>query len=124
MSNFVNLLNIVYPVGGVYITFSEISPIDTVGGTWELLENTFLYSSANATGITGGEEEHILTVDEMPKHSHYCNFGSSGAAGSAWITKYQQYRLDGGWDTNKIGGSKAYNNMPPYITVHIYRRIA
>ena len=124
MSNFVNLLDIVYPVGSVYITFVETSPADVVGGTWELLENKFLYSSANATGIIGGEETHVLTVNEMPKHSHYCNFGSSGAAGSTWITKYQQYKLDGGWDTQKTGGSQAHNNMPPYITVHIYRRTA
>ena len=71
MSNFVNLLDIVYPVDSVYITFSATSPADTIGGTWELLENKFLYSSANATGIIGGEETHVLTVNEMPKHSHY-----------------------------------------------------
>lgn len=31
MSNFVNLLDIVYPIGSVYITFSDISPVDSVG---------------------------------------------------------------------------------------------
>ena len=124
MSNFVNLLDIIYPVGSVYITFKEISPTDLIGGTWELLENTFLYSSAGATGMTGGEETHKLTVNEMPKHNHYCNIGSSGASGSTCLTKYAQYRTDGGWYTNDAGGSQAHNNVPPYITVHMYRRTA
>ena len=124
MSNFVNLLDIIYPVGSVYITFNETSPIDTVGGTWELLENIFLYSSSDATGLTGGEATHTLTVNEMPKHNHYCNFGSSGSSGSSWVTKYAQYRTDGGWYSNDTGGSQAHNNMPPYITVHMYRRTA
>lgn len=124
MSNFVNLLDIIYPVGSVYITFNEISPTDLIGGTWELLENTFLYSSADATGLTGGEATHKLTVNEMPKHNHYCNFGSSGSSGSSWVTKYAQYRTDGGWYTSNAGGSQAHNNMPPYITVHMYRRTA
>ena len=56
MSNFVNLLDIIYPVGSVYITFNTISPANTIGGTWELLKNVFLYSSADATGTTGGEK--------------------------------------------------------------------
>ena len=34
MSNFVNLLDIIYPIGSVYITFSDVSPVDAVGGSW------------------------------------------------------------------------------------------
>ena len=124
MSNFVNLFDIIYPVGSIYITFNETSPIDVIGGTWELLENTFLYSSAGATGMTGGEETHKLTVNEMPKHNHYCNIGSSGVSGSTWLTKYAQYRTDGGWYTNDAGGSQAHNNMPPYLVVYMWKRVS
>lgn len=31
MSNFINLLDIVYHIGSVYITFSDVSPVDSVG---------------------------------------------------------------------------------------------
>lgn len=31
MSNFINLLDIVYPIGSVYITFSDVSPTDSIG---------------------------------------------------------------------------------------------
>lgn len=68
MSNFVNLLDIVYPVGSIYQSMSEMSPADVIGGTWTQI-NTFLYG-ANTAKETGGEATHTLTVDEMPSHGH------------------------------------------------------
>lgn len=57
MSNFVNLLDIVYPVGSVYITFSDISPVDSVGGSWEKIEDKFLYATSTPNQ-TGGSLKH------------------------------------------------------------------
>lgn len=56
MSNFVNLLDIVYPIGSIYITFSDVSPVDSVGGSWEKIDGKFLQSSSktNALNSTGG----------------------------------------------------------------------
>ena len=45
MANYVNLLDIVYPVGSVYITFNSVNPSNSVGGTWEKIEDKFLQSS-------------------------------------------------------------------------------
>lgn len=61
MSNFVNLLDIVYPVGSVYITFSDISPVDSVGGFWEKIEGKFLQSSSdnNKVDSMGGSSDVI-----------------------------------------------------------------
>lgn len=33
MSNFINLLDIVYPIDYVYITFSDVSSVDSVSGS-------------------------------------------------------------------------------------------
>lgn len=68
MSNFVNLLDIVYPVGSIYQSMSEVSPADVIGGTWTQIK-TFLYG-ADTANQTGGEAEHTLTTDEMPSHGH------------------------------------------------------
>lgn len=61
MSNFVNLLDIIYPVGSVYITFSDVSPVDSVGGSWEKIDGKFLQSSSeiNALNSTGGFSGNI-----------------------------------------------------------------
>lgn len=136
MSNFVNLLDIIYPIGSVYITFNTISPANSVGGTWELLQNVFLYSSADAAGTTGGEKTHLLTIDEMPSHQH----GIFHPIVVPWknyihtVWNHMQGTVSGPdvygeananvVKTSNTGNSKAHNNMPPYITVHIYRRTA
>ena len=57
MSNFINLMDLVYPVGSVYETFESTSPAEMFGGTWTQIE-TFLYGSTSA-GSTG-ENQLIL----------------------------------------------------------------
>ena len=126
MSSFVNLLDVIYPVGSVIHTFSSVSPASTVGGTWTAI-TTFLYGSTTS-GETGGEEEHQLTVNEMPKHRHIAEgvWGLSVAPGFSGGTLKEtgagtqwQYASD-----PDKGGNAAHNNMPPYTTCYIWQRTA
>lgn len=80
MSNFVNLLDIVYPVCSIYQSMSATSPADFIGGTWTQIK-TFLYG-ADTANQTGGEAEHTLTYNEIPIHSHeqYVTANSGGTA--------------------------------------------
>lgn len=65
-----------------------------------------------------------LTLEQIPSHAHPI-YENSGTSGSTW-------RLDAaqGGGTNKSmrtensGGSKAHNNLQPYVTVYMYRRTA
>lgn len=72
MSNFVNLLDIIYPVGSVYITFSNISPVNSVGGTWSQITNKVLRAANNTS--TGGSD--IQTHDF--NHNHYMSMKWAG----------------------------------------------
>lgn len=124
MSSFVNLLDIIYPVGSIYQSMNSLSPASTVGGTWVAI-TTFLYGSTTS-GETGGEEKHTLTIAEMPKHRHVLNGAwdicvspnfsggtlSQNGLGTAWA-------YVSGPDT---GGDAAHNNMPPYTTCYIWQR--
>ncbi len=65
-----SILNKVYPVGSVYISFNNNSPANFIGGTWERLINRFLYAAINDIGNVGGEAAHQLTVAELPSHNH------------------------------------------------------
>lgn len=51
MSNFVNLLDVVYPIGSVYISFSDVSPVDFIGGSWEKIDGKFLQSSSESEKV-------------------------------------------------------------------------
>lgn len=62
MANYVNLLDIVYPVGSVYITFNSVNPSNSVGGTWEKIEDKFLQSS--------GTKNTLNSIADLPLKSN------------------------------------------------------
>ena len=167
-----NLINIIYPVGSIYMSVNNVSPATFLGGTWEQIQDTFLWcaGSKHAAGTTGGAETHTLTQNETPAHTHtrgtmnitgeiYKTPNSSPgdqflsdaedntvtATGALYkkITGTQQYSFPNGeiytilvdgfgfdasrnWTgaTSSVGGSQAHNNMPPYLSVYVWKRTA
>lgn len=122
-----------YPIGAIYISVSETTPDELFGGTWEKIQGRFLLSSGNngdnyirKLNATGGEAVHSLTVDEMPSHKHNINFdqiwNTNGGQTSIGTTSGGPY--DGADFTKSTGGSKPHNNMPPYLVVNMWKRIA
>ena len=133
------LLEKVYPVGSIYISANRVSPQVFLGGTWE----PFAYGRT-LVGVddsdsspdmdfaeplkTGGEKTHRLTIEEMPSHNHSIkkqvdnNSGNKISVGSGSATLF--YQLDDTVKTNNTGGGQVHNNMQPYITVYMWRRIS
>ncbi len=75
------------------------------------------------TGGTGGEETHVLTVPEMPAHTHdfyplIISDANNGGANGV------QYGATANVPTSSTGGGGAHNNMPPYIGVRFIKRTA
>ena len=72
MPPIMGILDKVYPIGSIYMSVNNVNPADLFGGTWQELTGRFLLgrSTAHAAGSTGGEEEHTLTSNEMPAHTH------------------------------------------------------
>ena len=70
------LLNLVYPVGSIYISTSSTNPGTLFGGTWQAfaqgrtLIGVGTSDQAFSAGATGGESTHTLTTNEMPSHTH------------------------------------------------------
>ena len=127
MSSFVNLLDVVYPVGSVYMSTNSISPATLVGGTWTQVKDMFLLGagSSYAAGSTGGETEHTLTVSEMPSHSHALHNSWWNLSGKWYTPNTGAVWLSDVWaNTESAGGDEPHNNMPPYYTVYIWYRTA
>lgn len=74
------IVDIVYPVGSIYMSVNSTSPADLFGGTWEQLKDRFLLAAGDSYSAesTGGEATHTLTVSELPSHNHSGSTGSSG----------------------------------------------
>ena len=80
-----SVLNKMYPVGSIYMTFSSSNPHDLFGGSWVKLEDRFLVGSGSKNvGETGGEETHTLTSNEMPSHTHSQNAHNHPPASSSY----------------------------------------
>lgn len=105
-------------------------------GTWERYGTARVTVGAGgdyAAGSVGGEKEHTLIIDEMPRHNHRGNNFTPGYAQSTiekdkYITLLD-YINGAGVESqygsvSHSGGSQPHNNMQPYIAAYRYRRIA
>ncbi len=69
-----------------------------------------------AIGTPGGEKEHVLTVPEMPPHSHPFSYSAAGEAGGGFIVTGGDVIEGGGaFGMTDTGGGLPHNNMQPYI---------
>ena len=125
--------NSIYPVGSIYISTDETSPAELFGGTWEQLKDRFLLGAGNtySNGSTGGSATHTLTIDEMPVHSHrnsHYVVGANAPGYGGWEDTIASGNSGSSYkasaNSNETGGGKPHNNMPPYLAVFIWRKVA
>lgn len=140
----------IYPVGSIYMTVNDVNPSELFSGTeWQQIKDKFLLASGDTYtgGSTGGEATHTLSVSELPSHYHsinaqQVNSQSNGVTdGNKFV--YGSGSTQGGWgiagttnnqgrsmlvvnahNTNNQGSGTAHNNMPPYLAVYVWQRIA
>ena len=141
------LVDLIYPVGSIYMSVTDSDPALLFGGTWERLKDQFLLAAGDtyAAGAIGGEATHQLTAAEMPDHQHTVRSMVQGYSGwgEMTITQHSIIHSKSGTDyyspstpttlnvayvygggTSSAGGGKAHNNMPPYLAVYMYKRTA
>ncbi len=145
----VSLVDLIYPVGSIYMSVSSTSPATLFGGTWQQIEDTFLLAAGNTytAGDTGGEATHTLIEGELPNISGTAVFravqNSSGTnysiqpSASGHFTRSSNSStgntIKGGSTasngtqsnlTFEFGSGNSHNKMPPYLAVYIWKRTA
>lgn len=128
---------------GMWCFYDGTEDLSTIypGTKWQKMEGRFLFgsNSSHTVGTTGGEENHTLTINEMPNHEHIQRkfVGNDGMAyvvnprleGNFYGDELGIGQID--WLINKAalktdgeGGSLPHNNMPPYYVTNMWKRIA
>lgn len=145
-----NILDNIYPVGSIFLSTSDVNPGTYLyGTTWErwgvgrvpfsVDESQEEFSEVEKTG---GEKEHTLNPDEMPKHYHRgISWGTNENSSSTTIVpivetakKYvgidddnfteNVYQVLDDVMTDLAGESIPHNILNPYITCYMWKRTA
>lgn len=141
MSSFVNLLDIVYPVGSIYISMNSESPASTVGGVWTQVTDRYLKATDGTVGETGGYASNDFNVTtgefyaalSLPSGRYLIETISGGTVKNTSSEGYNNSQVNAGFTTSL--SSSTYNvskrksqvtldNNPPYITCYMWYRIA
>lgn len=124
----------IFPIGRGFIDFTDTDYSDYLGFVWEreLVGMTPVGLDIddldfNEIGKTGGEKEHILTIDEMPSHQHNTpGAGNTQFASGGYTLMANTNGSNPARDKNtaNAGGGEPHNNMPPYKIVAYWKRVA
>lgn len=129
------ILDIVYPVGSIYISVNETNPGTLFGGTWEQIKDRFLLGTTNTPGTTGGSKTHNhgagnlgACFDPSNDYSNACfrtiDLETSYNLKGYWRNTYSSGGGSSGVGIPVVGHTSTENNMPPYMEVYMWKRIA
>ena len=134
------LIDYTYPVGSIFQSTSQTNPSEYFGGTWEAFApgrvligagqgNDGTTSMSFAASSSGGKYKEILTIDQIPNHSHEQVVVADTHNNTGLRSDYNNDVQNGGSfpqgiNTNTTGGGQSHNNIQPYIVCYRWRRTA
>lgn len=128
------LIDLVYPVGSIYMSTKNVGPNTFLGGSWTKIQGRFLLAADNAhqAGSTGGAQTVSLTAEQNGPHQH------TGLTVDGTSITWTQPAVSPGSGNNgtlttsgstvpvsgSSGSGAPHNNMPPYLAVYMWKRTA
>lgn len=123
IENIQHMIDELFGVGYVWISYTNTSPASLIGGTWTPITGRFPYFNAG-TG-TGGANSQTLSIAQMPAHKHKLGL----QFGNDWVENSWNWSVSSSSmfvteaETESVGGGQPYNNMPAYQTLYAWRRV-
>lgn len=106
------ILNMIYPVGSIYMSVNNVSPATFIGGTWTALTDRVLIGAGSSYTVnaTGGTATTTLTTSNMPAHTHVFTGNNTSTSSTGSHTHDWAYMSHGGntfqfFNADSSGGS-------------------
>lgn len=127
------IIDIIYPVGSIYMTLNAANPsVLFEGTTWEQIQGRFLFGAGNTfigndlveaeLGSTGGYYNA-----ELIKHSHEQFYPSVTVPAGDGVSEAAGIVVESQWLSTSEAGTVedgTGRNVPPYLAVNIWKRTA
>ena len=119
---------IVYPVGSIYMSVNNTSPASLFGGIWEQIKDRFLLAAGDTydANTSGGSADAVVV-----EHTHDLSktvLSATGTYDTSFGVKFSNESAYGAVSTDvstKSQGTEGTGkNMPPYLTVYVWKRVA
>jgi hypothetical protein len=131
-------LELVYPVGSMYISTVSTNPVDLFGfGTWEQIKDVFLLSAGDTylAGSTGGSTNHSHTLEGgyakiAPLTSSaymYANTKTANWTATRRVPLAESAVSNSGSiaaGTTLGGSTDETESLPPYLAVYVWKRVS
>lgn len=121
-------LDLIYPVGSIYMSTDPTSPAVLFGGTWEQIKDRFIMAAGDtyAAGSTGGAKTVTLTKENLPNYA--LSKACLSAVTDCYGAKIEQLKwgTTGAWHGDMMlgGSSQAFSILPPYLALYMWERVA
>lgn len=125
---FINLGQVMWPVGSIYISENNTSPGSIFGGNWEELNADACLMATGENGAATYTGSKKITIDQMPKHAHATHWSPSGDESKGYGLNNSAffkdrpcvYQTEGRQYGTPVGGGQDY--LPYSFKCHIWKR--
>ena len=138
----------IYPIGSIYMSVNNVNPSTLFGGTWQAFASgrTIVGVDASQTEFNtvqkaGGSKMQTLTEAQLPLVGGQIAIHGGESGSNLWqptgvfsssavnAGKYKTMNQASGASSIgvldfRFGSGEAHNNLPPYITVYMWKRAA
>lgn len=127
-----------YPIGSIYMSIDSTNPSNLFGGIWERIEDTFLLASGStyANGDTGGSADAVVVEHNhtQEEHDHTVKYYDYSSTGTSNGIRRDKHSSSASPKTQTVpskaptiystGVDGTGMNMPPYLAVYVWKRVA
>lgn len=130
-------LNLIYPIGSVYISYTSTSPATRFGGTWAAITGRFPYFNAGTKTDGSNTHSHTYGVGGYDCFNAITMLGAFNGEKSNWVYMSASDNVDNRVFNNGLQGQTSSrtltyyqaktkttkdSSMPAYQTLYAWRR--